>query len=230
MKLQQFAAPLVFAVASPIFACAVFAQKADSDATPASHAPATLTRQEREMRNFSEAGNSAMRDIRDARFAIFDGNPQTAMTLMQSAKAALLQARTEAPTAARTENRAPAGAAAGPTWNAGEVQRVPFDGQLVLADNFVMTPEKQAHINKADEHMKKGEHEKALEELRLGEVDVSYTQHLIPIAQSQKHLERAIALAKDGRYYEANLALKAIEDSVMAESVSFEDLPKYAAK
>ncbi len=31
--------------------------------------------------------------------------------------------------------------------------------------------------------------------------------------QSEKHLDRAIALASDGKYYEANLALKAIEDS-----------------
>jgi hypothetical protein len=226
-QLQRFAAPLVLVVASPLLAVGAFAQKASGDATPASHAPAKLTSDQHELRNFSESGHGAMRDIEDARFAIFDGDTKTALTLMQSAKSALARARSEAPAYARLESRAPS--ASGSTSNAAVVQRVPIDGQLVLADNFVMTPEKQEHINKADEHLKKGEHEKALEELRLGEVDVDYTQLLIPIAQSQEHLDRAITLANDGRYYEANLALKAIEDSVVAESVDFADLPKHAA-
>jgi hypothetical protein len=226
-QLQQFAAPLALVMASPLLAVGAFAQQPTGDMTPASHAPAKPTADRHELRNFSESGHSAMRDIQDARFAIFDGNTKTAMTLMQSAKSALAKARSEAPAYARLEN--PATSASGSASNAAAVQRVPIDGQLVLADNFVMTPEKQAHINKADEHLKKGEHDKALEELRLGEVDVDYTQLLIPIAQSQDHLDRAITLATEGRYYEANLALKAIEDSVVAESVDFADLPKNAA-
>ena len=226
-QLQQFAAPLVLVVASPFLAVGAFAQSAAGDATPASHTPAKLTADQHVLRNFSESGHSAMRDIQDARFAIFDGNTKTALTLMQSAKSALAKARSKAPAYTRLENRE--ASASGSASNAAVVQCVPIDGQLVLADNFVMTPEKQAHINKADEHLKKGEHEKALEELRLGEVDVDYTQLLIPIAQSQEHLDRAITLANDGRYYEANLALKAIEDSVVAESLDFADLPKNAA-
>lgn len=225
--LKQFAAPIVLLAASPLLAVCAFAQTAAGDATPASRAPAKLTADQRELRNFSESGRSAMRDIQDARFAIFDGDTKTALTLMQSAKSALAKARSEAPAYARLENRASANARS--ASNPAAVQRVPIDGQLVVADNFVMTPEKQAHINKADEHLKKGEHEKALEELRLAEVDVDYTQQLIPIAQSQEHLDRAITLATDGRYYEANLALKAIEDSVVAESLDFADLPKHAA-
>lgn len=47
---------------------------------------------------------------------------------------------------------------------------VPVDGQVVVADDFVLTPEKKAHVDKANEHIKKGEHKQALDELRLSGV------------------------------------------------------------
>jgi hypothetical protein len=38
-------------------------------------------------------------------------------------------------------------------------------------------------------------------------------------------LDQAIRLADESKYYEANIALKAIEDSVTMDSISFSDLP-----
>ena len=47
----------------------------------------------------------------------------------------------------------------------------------------------------------------------------------LPIASTETHLDRAIKLANASRYYEANIALKAIEDSVTMDSITCSDLP-----
>jgi hypothetical protein len=59
----------------------------------------------------------------------------------------------------------------------------------------------------------------------LGAIDVNYTRWWLPIAPTETHLDQAIKLADESKYYEANLALKAIEDSVTVDSISFSDLP-----
>ena len=51
------------------------------------------------------------------------------------------------------------------------IRPVPIDGQVVLAHDFVPTPEKQAHIKEANEHFKNGKPKEALDELRIGEIE-----------------------------------------------------------
>jgi hypothetical protein len=88
-----------------------------------------------------------------------------------------------------------------------------------------MAPEKKAHIDKANEHFMKGDHATGLEELKLAAIDVNYTRWWLPVAATETHLDQAMKLANENKYYEANLALKAIEDSVTMDSIGFGDLP-----
>jgi hypothetical protein len=191
---------------------------------PTSNATPTAGPRDKAMRQFSQAGHSAMINIGDARLAIFNGEPKAAMKLMESAKTFLAQADKDAPSTGglTTGDNAKPGAmdTMGP-----KMRSVPVDGQLALADDFVMTPEKKVHVDKANESFKKGDHATGLEELRLGAIDVNYTRWWLPIAQTETHLEQAMKLANESKYYEANLALKAIEDSVTMDSISFSDLP-----
>ena len=234
MKLSKLAVPaMVLTTLSPLIAYSaaeLAANKPAKPANPASSAPAKPSAQEQALFKFSEAGHSAMRDIRGARFAVFNGEPKLAMKLMDSAKTFIGQAEKEAPVFDTTSTMVVGGKVVGTTADRRELKSVPVDGQLVLADDFVMTPEKKAHIDKANDHIKKGEHAKAREELRQGEIDVTYTRSWMPIDQSKRHLEQAIKLASDGKYYEANLALKAIEDGVSTDSVNLREIPKTAAK
>ncbi|MEZ5473945.1 MAG: YfdX family protein [Steroidobacteraceae bacterium] len=221
MKLNKLN-PLSVAALMPLFIVSACTRAADT-------APSAPPRAEQKaLQQFSAAGNTAMMDVRSARFAIFNGQPDIAIKLIASAKDALVRADKDAPTLTTTTKMMVGGKTIGTTTQTGDVKRVPFDGQLLLADNFVATPEKAAHISKANEHLRNGDHAKALEELRLGEIDVNYTRFWIPITASQKHLEQAAKLAGDGKFYEANLALKAIEDSVTADSISLSELPKAA--
>jgi len=231
MKLSTLAVPAVaLATLSPLIAYSAAEHAGDKTAKPAISAAAKPSAQEQALFKFSEAGHSAMRDIRGARSAVFNGEPKLAIKLMGSAKTLVAQAEKEAPVFDTTSTMVVGGKVVGTTSDRRELKSVPVDGQLVLADDLVMTPEKKAHIDKANEHIKKGEHAKAREELRLGEIDMTYSRSWMPIEQSKKHLEQAIKLAGDGKYYEANLALKAIEDGVSTDSVDLRDLPKSAAK
>ena len=231
MKLSKLAVPAIaLATLSPFLAYSAAEQAADKAAKPASSAPTKTSAQEQALFKFSEAGHSAMRDIHGARFAVFNGEPKLAMKLMDSAKTFIGQAEKEAPVFDTTSTMVVGGKVVGTTADRRELKSVPVDGQLVLADDFVMTPEKKAHIDKANDHIKKGEHAKAREELRQGEIDVTYTRSWMPLDQSKRHLEQAIKLASDGKYYEANLALKAIEDGVSTDSVNLREIPKTAAK
>jgi hypothetical protein len=196
----------------------------DTKPPPTSSATPTSGQNVTKMRQFSEAGHSAMMNISDARLAIFNGDPKVAMKLMESAKSFLVQADKDA---ASMSDTTPGDKAKSGTMNTmgPKMRTVPVDGQLVLADDFVMTPEKKVHVDKANESFKKGDHATGLEELRLGAIDVNYNRWWLPIASTETHLDQAIKLANESKYYEANLALKAIEDSVTIDSISFSDLP-----
>lgn len=230
MRIQKLAIPaMALTMTIPLLAFSALTQAAD-DVKPASSAPAKPSAQDQALRHFSEAGHSAMLGIRDARLAIFDGKPKIAMKLMASARTFLGQAEKDAPVFETSSKEMVGGKTVEMTSESRKVKRVPVDGQLSLADDFVMTPEKQVHVNKANEHLKKGDQAKGLEELQLGEIDVNYTRLWMPIVPAEKHLDQAIKLANDGKYYEANLALKAIEDSMIVDSITLSDLPKSTAK
>ncbi len=231
MKLSKLAVPAIaLATIAPMISYSATEPVAEKAAKPASSAPTKPNAQEQALIKFSEAGHSAMKSSAGARLAIFNGEPKVSIKLMDSAKTFIGQAEKEAPVFDTTSTMAVGGKVVGTTTEKSELKRVPVDGQLTLADNFVMTPEKKGHIDKANEHFKKGEQVKAREELRLGEIDVNYTRAWMPIEQSKKHLEQAIKLANEGKYYEANVALKAIEDSVSFDSINLHELPKNVGK
>jgi hypothetical protein len=75
---------------------------------------------------------------------------------MESAKADLAPADKDAPTTPGGTSSTNANPNAANTES--NMRYVPVDGQFALADDFVMTPEKKAHIDKADESFKKGDH------------------------------------------------------------------------
>lgn len=219
--------PVLAAMIGSIVAFPVLAQTTqDTKQPPSSRALPSAGDNLKETRQFSQAGHSAMLNIGDARLAIFNGDPKVAMKLMESAKTLLTRADKDA--AAMTGDATSAkGNKPGINGTAHYALRnVPVDGQLSVADDFVMTPEKKAHIDKANENFKKGNHATGLEELRLAAIDVNYTRWWLPIAPTETHLDQAIKLADENKYYEANLALKAIEDSVTMDSIGFGDLPK----
>ena len=164
---------------------------------------------------FSRDGAAFIEAVRAARRAIFEGDPKTAKDLMHSLKAATKEALSFDLTATVSVQRK-----GGDPHTTSTVALVPVDGQVVIADDFVRNPLKQSHVDKANEHFKKGEAKQAVEELRLARIGVGFTRQWAPITSSEIHLDDAIDLADADKYYEANLSLKAIEDGITTDSMT----------
>ena len=162
----------------------------------------------------------------EARLAIFNGEPKVAVEIMGKAKEALDTAsKDESMFISDMKTLAGNKAAHGTTTSTATeaTNWIPIDGQIALADTYVPTPEKKEHIAKANEHFKNGRAKEAVEELRLGEINVTYTRVLMPLTVTKKCLADAMQLATEHKYYEANLSLKAAEDGVILDSVGLAD-------
>jgi Ser-tRNA(Ala) deacylase AlaX len=107
---------------------------------------------------------------------------------------------------------------------------IPFDTSMALAEGFVPDEAKQAALTKANTHLEKGEKANAVEALKLANIDVSVSAAMIPAAISLKHVEDAVKLLSEKKYYEANLALKAVEDSVLVETYDINAIPAQGTK
>jgi hypothetical protein len=172
---------------------------------------------------YSQDGSRAIRQIGLARVAIFNGDPKLASDLIAKAKASVAKAEQEAPTFMVKVSDVANGKVVDTKSETAKAQMVPVDGDLVLAEDFVPTPEKRARIDKANEHFRNGRAKEALEELRLGDISVMYNRAWMPLASATKRLDQATKFMDDHKYYEANLALKAIGDSITMDSVAINE-------
>ncbi len=207
--------PFVFAsvlVATPMQAQVKAASESKAEAK--SHA------ETQEILKLSQGGNAALREIEAARLAIFSGKPNRAIEEIEKAKVSIEKGQGEA-----AQFLANAKLPGGP---GGKPEMIPVDGQLMVMDDFVPTDEKKAHVASANEHLNKGEHEAALQELRLSEVKIVYNRLWMPVMSAFKRLDQALKLMDEHKFYEANLALKAIGDSLTIETESMTEAPKTA--
>jgi hypothetical protein len=226
-KGQLTVSALALAFASSLLAYPTLAQNTAKSPNPGASAPAAAAKQgDQAILKFSQDGNNAIREVNGARVAIFDGHPKLATVLLTKAKASVAKAAEEAPTFKVKVTTSVAGKDVNTASETDKAELVPVDGQLMLADDFVSTPEKQTRIKNANVHFKNGKNKEALEELRLGAIEVMYNRVWMPIDSTSKHIDQAMKLMDDQKYYEANLALKAITDSLTVDSIKLTDVPK----
>lgn len=211
-----------------IFAGALAAAPALAQTNPAAGKAGTETKAEaktevetQEILKFSQDGNAALREIEAARLAIFGGKPKRAIEQIEKAKISIEKGQAEA-----AKFLADAKAPGSP---AGKPEMIPVDGQLMVMDDFVPTDEKKAHVANANEHFKRGDHQAALKELSLSDVKIVYNRLWMPIMPALKRLDQALKLMDEHRYYEANLALKAVGDNLTIETESMTETPKKSA-
>lgn len=160
----------------------------------------------------SQDGYNVMRDVRAARISIFNGDIDSAKKFVKLAQDDLGKTRSD-DTRVKTSEKLTADQA---NW-------VPIDGQLVVADNFVATPEKAKHIAAGNEKLKAGKAKEAIEELKLADVNVGFTRLLMPLNDTGKQVNLAWDLLNSGDYYQANMALKAAEDGLNVDTVMLND-------
>lgn len=181
----------------------------------------TETANEKILDKVSMESNTAMLQVRWARVALFDGEPDRAKDFLKEAKQNLGAAEKAAPELTVTvKSQTKVGDKTVTTDEATQtMDYVPIDAGLVLAEDFVPTPDKEAKIKEANEHLKKGDSAKAVETLRAADIEVSASRVLMPLKTTMKHVDTALALLDEHKYYQANLALKAAEDGLITDTV-----------
>ncbi|MCJ2034642.1 YfdX family protein [Methylobacterium sp. J-068] len=205
----------------------------------------------------SKDGAQAFRDLHLARLAIYNADPTQAKELIGKAQAAFAKAKTDdavymkaesalkgaaaKPAAATASAATPAPAAAASTPAAATsapattpaaqpTAWLPVDGQLTLGEDFLATPAKTSAVADANKSLEKGDRKAAIEKLKLADVDVNFVLAVVPLTQTTSDVDQAATLISQGKYYEANAALKKAEDGLRFDVVDVVGLPKAAAK
>ncbi|MDI1288137.1 MAG: YfdX family protein [Reyranella sp.] len=200
--------------------------------TPAAPAPTVQQKAEaaRDFMKLSTDGAVAFRNLHMARIAIFEADPVAAKKMLADTRAALAKAKVDSTafTKAEAELKAPKGmnvptAASGPA-----VAWLPIDGQLTLGEDFVATPAKAAAVAEANKHLEKGQRKEAIEKLKLADVNVMFTMALAPLDRTMADVDIAAKFMDEGKYYEANAAMKKAEDGVRYDSVAAVAVPQKA--
>jgi hypothetical protein len=198
---------------------------ATAQATTTTNAQAAAPDRTDALLKFSQAGRDAYEQVRQARRDLFDGRTDDAIAEMRAAQSSLIVAKAEAPTFATNTQTKVMGKVVDTTKDSFTAQSVPLGGDLVLAENFQLSERHQPAMAQARQHLAKGDQKSAVQALKAGAIDVAYNRQWLPIAGTEKNLGKAINMATSKKYYEANLALKAIEDGVQVDTVSFIDPP-----
>ena len=196
---------------------------------------------QKDVGKLSADGARGFHDLHMARLAIFDADPAKAKTLVGDAQAALAKAKTDESVFTKAEADLKAPAAGKGTMPVGTgtataapdmkqpVAWLPVDGQLLLDEDFVATPQKAAAVASATKNLAKGDRKGAVDTLKLAGVNVNFTMAVVPLAKTTADVDQAAKLLDQGKYYEANATLKQAEDGVRFDVIDATALPQKAA-
>ena len=135
----------------------------------------------------------------------FAAQPQDAAAASQSADQPADQAAEQAVSQAVTQS-------------AGKAPQSSPDKQ---ADNAARPSKSDriAAVGQAREQLSKGDREGAIETLRLVDLGLVSRTLSMPLAETNSHVDKAIALLDEGKLHEANLELKQAKDGLVADTV-----------
>jgi hypothetical protein len=181
--------------------------------------------QDTELVRLSNDAALTMRDVRGARLALFNGDIDRAQVYIDAAVARVASAVDEANQYAVNKDAKDA-----------DDLLIPFDAGFAIAetlerqstassaqgDQTASAAGKNASteaIAQANQHLKDGNSNQAMDDLKETEFDVLLSASMVPIKFARQAIDEASSAMKDAHYYEAGLALKRIEDAVLIDTV-----------
>lgn len=173
---------------------------------------------EKDFVKVSKDALTSMHDVHGARLAIFNGQPEQARTYVDAAESRMDAAVKDADKFA-LDTKAPKS----------NDNYVPFDASLTVLNSFEPTPENAKHIEKANAQLHQGKKKEAIESLKLAEIDVAVTTSMVPVKFAKENIDQAAKFVAEHKYYEANLALKAVDDAILVETYAVDSVPKTKA-
>lgn len=160
--------------------------------------------------NISGHAKAVISDVRNARFALFDGQTDAALDLVKKSREVL--------------DKAILGYAL--KADAAGDYVIPLDRSITLAEGFKPTQELDLVINKAGVMAQQGQVDEAIVLMKEAGVDLDIQYVLLPVLKTISNLENATNNIKAGQFYEANMNLKAIEVAIVVEDLNVEEIPK----
>lgn len=103
---------------------------------------------------------------------------------------------------------------------------LPIDVAMSLGENFVPTPETGEALKAAKAQFQTGSDDKALDTLRVANVDVNVSAALVPVSATMDSLQQAQAALKSGDKVAADKALGAIEQSIVVRGFAIDGIPQ----
>jgi hypothetical protein len=201
--------------------------------------PAAQQSADHDFGKLSVDGGDALRDIRLVRLEIFNGDIKGAKADLAKAVASLDRAKSDETvfTKAEADLKAPASMQANKTQTSSNtqthenasttpIQWLPVDGSMTLGEDYIATPEKAASVAKANEKLASGDQKAALDALKVADLDVSFAVEVAPLKATIEGVQQASTFLNEGKYYEANQALKTVEDGMRYDSETFVAAPQ----
>lgn len=169
---------------------------------------------ETELVKVSEDTMLSMRYVNDARLALFNGKLDMARTDIDAALTRINTAVDEAEQYAM-DVKAPRQ----DDWY------VPFDTQITMLDVYDRDDAKaDAPKTKSAHHRSHGNKDQTDAMLKLDEVDLAVSAGLVPVKFAKQQIVDASDLFNKGDYFKANLALKAIDDAIVIQTIAADDV------
>lgn len=162
---------------------------------------------------------SALTQVHAARLALFENDVSAANTSVQGAIEALSNAEADFDAYLMQDFPSADGA----------YDYLPFDMSMSLSDTFVATEENALALQQAQGLFESASPDEAVEVLRLADIEVQVSVALMPYDQTRSHLAEAVADIEAGNYFEANLELKAIGDSIVVRTFAIDAIPVQGA-
>lgn len=213
---SKYLASAVLALATAGFGAGAIAQTA-SPAQPQaeSAAPAAGYETQKEMLRPADGALAALMDVHAARVALGSDDTETATTKVAAALTAFEQSETDWKALAVTDDQSNA-----------QDSYVPFDVAMSLAEDFVPDDAGGKALAKADSQIQSGDHDGALETLRVARVDVSVSAAMLPMQATSDALVTAQQALTDGDKDAAVQALLGIEKSVVVRGYALDGIPR----
>ena len=183
--------------------------------TEATAPAATPYATQKELIKTADEAVTTLTHVRSARLALLDNTIDVAKADVAEATKSLTQGEADLK-ALRVADTEKPGA---------KPEYLPFDMSMTLTDTFKPTEENQAALAKAKGLMKSGDKDAAIDVLRTASVDVEISAALLPESLSMESLKKASQLIDSKNYFDANLALKSIEDGVIVRTFGIDAIP-----
>ena len=222
VKKQLLAAALVTAVSGGMivsYTNSAFAAQDQTKSASISSKDQSMKKADKDLVKVSGDTQTSMSDVDGARLAIFDGQPDQARTFIDAAVTRINAAVKDSGKYA-LDIKAPK---SGDSY-------VPFNANLTVLNTFEPSAKKAKHIAEANKHLRNGKSQEAIKALKLADIDVAVTASMLPVNFAKAHIEQAAKLVSQSKYYEANMALKAVDDAVVVDTYAIDAVPKPKAK